>query len=135
MFDGLGYFLYRSTACDGLNVGDLEDILQAARQRNESASLTGCLHHEDGLFFQWLEGPQHQLQHVIQSILRDTRHRDITVLGEGSLAQRRFQDWRMRFSDRKHGSLMDWFASSSASTVDRSDYAGGVAAFLQSVAL
>lgn len=135
MFEGLGYFLYRSTARDGLTVGDLDNILDAARQRNSAGDLTGCLHHEDGLFFQWIEGPQSTLRAVVDSILQDSRHRDVTVLDEGRLSHRRFQDWRMRFSDRDQASLLDWFARSNTSTVDRSAYAGGVVAFLQAVSV
>lgn len=132
---GLAHFLYRSTAVERMTSQDLETILQVARERNAAAQVTGCLHHEDGLFFQWLEGPADSLRPIIESILRDTRHRDVTVLNEGPLDRRRFQDWRMRFSDRDQASLLDWFATSNASTVDRSDYAGGVVSFLQSVSI
>ncbi len=96
----------------------MQDILRTARHRNQSLGLTGCLHHEDGLFFQWLEGPA------------DDRHRDFEILDQGALDHRRFQDWRMRFSDRDRASLMDWFARSDSSTVHRGDYAGGVVAFM-----
>lgn len=132
-FSGLSYFLYRSTAVDGLSAGDLEAILSVARERNQQFSLTGCLHHEDGLFFQWLEGPADRLRPVVEAILRDPRHHEITVLNEGPLDHRRFGDWRMRFSERDQASLLDWFAQSNASTVDRGDYAGGVVAFLHSL--
>ena len=135
VFEGLGFFLYRSTARDGLSAGDLDNIRTVARQRNGACDLSGCLHHEGGLFFQWLEGPQTQLRAVVDSILQDSRHRDITVLDEGPLTHRRFQHWRMRFSDRDQASLLDWFAQSRASTVDPHDYAGGVAAFLQAVSV
>lgn len=70
---------------------------------------------------------------MIESILRDDRHHDVTVLNEGPLDVRRFEDWQMRFSDRDRKSLMDWFAAQSMSTVDRNEYAGGVVAFLQSI--
>lgn len=112
----------------------MHDILTAARRRNQSLGLTGCLHHEDGLFFQWLEGPAPELQKVIDLLHRDPRHQGIEVLGQGRLRQRHFQEWRMRFSDRDRASLMDWFALSDNSTVHRDDYAGGVTAFLMSVA-
>ncbi len=109
---------------------DLEAILDVARARNQSLTLTGCLHYEDGLFFQWLEGPAQGIEPVIVSIMADRRHRDLTVLGRGALDARRFQDWRMRFSDRDSASLMDWFARNDRPTVDRHDYAAGVASFL-----
>lgn len=130
---GLGFFLYRSAAQPWLDGSDMQDILEAARRRNQALGLTGCLHHEEGLFFQWLEGPAHALVQVGNLILRDGRHQDITMLDQGALDHRRFQDWRMRFSDRDRASLMDWFAGSDNSTVDRGDYAGGVVSFMMSL--
>ena len=108
----------------------MQDILRTARHRNQSLGLTGCLHHEDGLFFQWLEGPADGLRQVVSSLVHDDRHRDFEILDQGALDHRRFQDWRMRFSDRDRASLMDWFARSDSSTVHRGDYAGGVVAFM-----
>ncbi|MDB6179769.1 BLUF domain-containing protein [Paracoccus fistulariae] len=131
--DGLAYVIYRSSAVDHLRDEDLDDILISARARNEEKFVTGCLHYEDGMFFQWIEGPAEQLRQIIDLILKDERHRDIAVLGVGALEVRRFQDWRMRFSDRKNGSLMDWFACSEISTFDRKEYIGGVVTFLASL--
>ena len=127
---GLGFVLYRSTARAGLDGSAMQDILRTARHRNQSLGLTGCLHHEDGLFFQWLEGPADGLRKVVASLMDDDRHRDFEILDQGALDHRRFQDWRMRFSDRDRASLMDWFARSDSSTVHRGDYAGGVVAFM-----
>ena len=127
---GLGFVLYRSTARAGLDGSAMQDILRTARHRNQSLGLTGCLHHEDGLFFQWLEGPADGLRQVVSSLVDDDRHRDFEILDQGALDHRRFQDWRMRFSDRDRASLMDWFARSDSSTVHRGGYAGGVVAFM-----
>ncbi|AZY93446.1 MULTISPECIES: BLUF domain-containing protein [Paracoccus] len=132
---GLGFVLYRSTARAGLDGSTMQDILRTARHRNQSLGLTGCLHHEDGLFFQWLEGPADGLRKVVASLMDDDRHRDFEILDQGALDHRRFQDWRMRFSDRDRASLMDWFARSDSSTVHRGDYAGGVVAFMMGLDL
>lgn len=132
---GLGFVLYRSTARAGLDGSAMQDILRTARHRNQSLGLTGCLHHEDGLFFQWLEGPADGLRKVVASLIDDDRHRDFEILDQGALDHRRFQDWRMRFSDRDRASLMDWFARSDSSTVHRGDYAGGVVAFMMGLDL
>ena len=132
---GLGFVLYRSTARAGLDGSAMQDILRTARHRNQSLGLTGCLHHEDGLFFQWLEGPADGLRKVVASLVDDDRHRDFEILDQGALDHRRFQDWRMRFSDRDRASLMDWFARSDSSTVHRGDYAGGVVAFMMGLDL
>lgn len=133
--DGLGYFLYRSSAVPDLSGGELQKILRSARTHNQELGLTGCLHYEDGMFFQWLEGPRDPLISVVETILDDPRHSEISILDQGALDHRRFQDWRMRFSDRDRASLVDWFATSENSTFHRRDYAGGVVAFLMSVAI
>lgn len=133
--DGLAYLVYRSSAVDHLNDDNLQDILTAARDRNEENAVTGCLHYEDGMFFQWIEGPADAIHMIMSLILQDMRHYDVTVLGQGQLDARRFPDWRMRFSGRNNGSLMDWFASSDISTFDRKEYVGGVVTFLASVAV
>ncbi|QBX35047.1 BLUF domain-containing protein [Paracoccus liaowanqingii] len=132
--DGLGFVLYRSTARPGLENEDMRAILKAARSRNQTLGLTGCLHHEDGLFFQWLEGPGDGLARIMASLKDDGRHDGIVVLDQGPLDRRRFQDWHMRFSDRDHASLMDWFARSDTSTVHPAEYAGGVVSFMMSMA-
>ncbi|WP_282603627.1 BLUF domain-containing protein [Paracoccus sp. PARArs4] len=131
--EGLGFILYRSAAAPDLGSEDLKRILAVARQRNEEHGLTGCLHHEDGMFFQWLEGPTAPLAEVVAMIRADRRHEALAVLDQGPIAQRRFHDWRMRFSDRDSGSLMDWIAGMGGSTFDRGAYAGGVTSFLQSL--
>lgn len=133
-FDGLGFFLYRSEAAPGLTGAGLRDIVATARGRNQQLGLTGCLHHEDGLFFQWLEGPSEGLVPVRAAICADPRHRRIDMLDAGPLDHRRFQGWRMRFSDRGNGSLMDWFARSDSATVDRAHYTSGIVSFMLSTA-
>lgn len=132
-FAELSFFLYRSSAKQDFGNSELTRILSVARDRNGSIGVTGCLHYEDGLFFQWLEGPPDAVKDVVNSILGDERHHGVTVLDEGPLAMRQFQEWTMRYSGRDQRSLMDWFAAENVSTVDRNEYAGGVLAFLQSV--
>lgn len=132
--EGLGFFLYRSTARDGLTRADLRDILSEARRRNQELQLTGCLHYEDGLFFQWLEGPADGLWRVVDLIRADTRHHDLTVLGQGALDYRRFLDWRMRFTERRDLSLLDWIAASNVSTVEPKAFRDGLVRFLQQLA-
>ena len=132
--DVIGYTLYRSTAVRTPSGVQLDAILTTARDRNRALGLTGCLHYESGLFFQWLEGPKDALREVITSISNDSRHRDMVILVEGTLPERRFEDWEMRFSDPKSASLLDWLAGAQVSTLDRRHYADGVMTFLQSVA-
>lgn len=132
---GLTYFLYRSNARPNLTSEDLRSIVAEARQRNGACGVTGCLHFEDGLFFQWLEGPRMALDRIIALIRDDPRHEDITDLSYGPLSGRRFADWSMRSTDRDRASLLDWFASNQVSTIDRGAYAGSISAFLVAISI
>ena len=131
----IGFALYRSTASRALPAAELREILAVARERNRSLGVTGCLHHEDGLFFQWLEGAPAAIEQVLSSIRRDDRHRAMVVLAEGVLPTRLFDQWQMRFSNREDASLLNWLASAEVSTLNRRDYGAAVTAFLRSVAI
>lgn len=132
--DRLGYCLYRSMARPKLERDDLDAILDRARHRNRLHGLTGCLHFENGNFFQWLEGPWRQVFRLVDILRDDDRHMNMTVLDQGSLDQRLFTDWEMRFSDRDAASLFDWLADwGSRMDDDGGVDPGQVGAFLRSV--
>ena len=131
--DSLYYFLYRSNARAELNQDAIDAIVAEAQDRNELMGLTGCLHYEDGLFFQWLEGPKGRLDEVAGMIRRDPRHEDMTDLAYGPAKARHFADWTMRSTDRDKASLLDWFANHEVSTIDRGAYAGSIGAFLMAM--
>ncbi|MBW7057145.1 BLUF domain-containing protein [Paracoccus bogoriensis] len=128
---GLSFLLYRSNAAPWLTNDDMRAILASARDRNRDLSLTGCLHHEAGLFFQWLEGPAPAVQEVLALLRRDRRHSALNILSSGPLEHRLFRNWTMRYSDRDQMSLMDWFAGSDSSTVNPQDYVRSVVSFLR----
>lgn len=127
----IGYLLYRSVARPGLDQDDLDRILERSRRWNRSVGLTGCLHHEDGMFFQWIEGPRPRLFQLLEWLRDDDRHVNVTVLDQGQLSKRLFDDWEMRFSDRQVASLLDWLAARR----DRPDTgdAQGVADFMRTL--
>lgn len=132
--EGLAFFLYRSSAVEGLGRGELGDIVAVARARNLAEDLTGCMHFEDGLFFQWLEGNAPRLWPVVEAICRDPRHHDMMILGQGGLAARYFPAWQMHYSDRRDGCITDWFASRSLCTRDPAIYSRAIRDFLSSIA-
>lgn len=106
----LGYVLYRSVARPGLTGNDLDIILTKARVWNQSVALTGCLHHEGGMFYQWLEGPRSELYRLLDRIVDDSRHLNVMVLDQGVINKRLFEAWEMRFTDREASSILDWLA-------------------------
>ncbi len=131
--DRLGYCLYRSLALPGLADDHLDRILEGSRRRNRLNGLTGCLHYENGMFFQWLEGPWRQVFRLLDVLRDDVRHMDMTVLDQGSLDRRLFETWEMRFSDRRAASLFSWLADWNSRDDDENACAERVGAFLRSI--
>ena len=85
--------LYRSRERPGLLASDLNDIIDAAQERNRALAVTGLLlngHMEaipsaPGEFVQWLEGPEEAVEALFKSIEADARHTDVEVLARGPL--------------------------------------------------
>lgn len=110
MTDALRYLLYSSQALVSETSPGQQAILEAAQSRNAQLGLTGLLHREVDLFFQYLEGPAAALSEVMGLILADPRHEGLRVLAEGACQDRRFGGWSMGFTSRSNLSLFDWMA-------------------------
>lgn len=94
----LATLIYRSTAAVGLGATELVHLLEQARARNRSLSITGMLVFDDGHFFQWLEGPALAVDKLWRAIQNDSRHHDVRLLGQHSIPVRLFGDWEMRLA-------------------------------------
>jgi hypothetical protein len=75
-------------------------MLASSRARNRREGITGLLVHDQGQYFQWLEGPPAALERLWASIQNDRRHAEIELLGEPRLPMRLFADWEMRLAVR-----------------------------------
>lgn len=91
------YLVYSSVASGGLSEDDLRDILQSSQLRNADLNLTGMLLYCNGKFLQVLEGKKEDVHSLFYKISRDTRHRDLNVLLEGTIGARNFKNWSMGF--------------------------------------
>lgn len=87
---------YRSEATNPPSEGDLGRLLKQARSRNRAAGVTGMLLFSDNRFFQWLEGPEAQIDQIWSSIQNDRRHTRVEVLNREFSQCRLFTDWDMR---------------------------------------
>ena len=106
----LGFFIYLSETMLAPHSAAVRHLVAEAQQTNARHDLTGCLHHEDGLFCQWLEGPPAAVNHIGKKIEVDDRHFGVTFLDRGALDQRRFDSWSMRYSSAGRGSVLNWLA-------------------------
>lgn len=128
---GTSCFLYRSTCTASEPKLACRAILAEARQRNLLLDLTGYLHFEDGVFYQWLEGPAASLAQVEALIRRDPRHRDMHFLFRGTQDSRKFADWQMGFAVSDPGTLFEWVANKGVSPMDRARFASGILEFME----
>lgn len=93
--------------------------------------LTGHLHLEDGLFYQWLEGPPEALEGVRRKIARDIRHHSMETLWKGEQSERQFGNWHMGFGISDPGTLFNWVAQRGVSVSDMAEFSRGVLAFMR----
>lgn len=74
---------------------ELRTILVSARANNFELNVTGGLALLDGVFLQYLEGPEQSVKAIFARISRDRRHRDIKVLEQRAVPGRMFEDWSL----------------------------------------
>lgn len=94
----LASLAYVSSASRPLSEADLEALLSSARARNLQARITGVLLYHDGSFFQFLEGPEAELEATYARIVASKQHHGIIRLFHRAADRRYFDDWQMGFA-------------------------------------
>ena len=84
------------------------DMLEASRCDNGPKQITGFLHRENDIYYQWLEGPEAQVDALFGIIAVDGRHRLVKLLSRRAIPVRKFQGWTMGYANTNQGSLFDW---------------------------
>ena len=59
--------------------------------------ITGFLLYEQGNFMQVLEGPEADVNHLVDTIRVDTRHKGMIILWSRAIPEREFPSWCMGF--------------------------------------
>ncbi len=74
-------------------------LLQRARVHNLSKDVTGILLYSDVVFVQLLEGTHEGVSSAYERVIKDRRHRVVSILFEGEEleSERFFLDWNMGF--------------------------------------
>jgi hypothetical protein len=95
--------VYASHAVRAIDDGFIKSICEVASSRNAAQGITGVLCTQQGqeVFLQVLEGSRADVNTLYASIVRDTRHRDVTLLSYEEIEQRHFASWRMGMVDLK----------------------------------
>ncbi|HKB52842.1 MAG TPA: BLUF domain-containing protein [Ramlibacter sp.] len=102
--------LYASRAVDA-SPEAIESILAQSREYNPVNGITGVLCYGAGIFLQCIEGGRAQINDLYGHILRDARHRDVTLLSYEEILERRFGGWSMgqvNISKSNHTQLLKY---------------------------
>ena len=89
--------VYVSTSIDEVDSDTLQSILATAQANNEAHDLTGLLVFDDKYFVQVIEGGRAAVSKLLGNLYKDTRHKDLVVLGFHAIHQRQFPNWSMQF--------------------------------------
>lgn len=73
----------------------VEDIMVLARQNNARDGITGALAFTDGRFVQVLEGRPADLENLLERLISDDRHTNLTILARRGVQARDFLGWDM----------------------------------------
>jgi hypothetical protein len=89
--------VYASRATGSIDDALVDSILQRSRKYNLEQGITGilCSYAPGGVFVQVLEGGRAAVNELYNGIVRDPRHRDVTLLDYAEISERRFASWRM----------------------------------------
>ena len=93
----MNYLIYVSSASKSMSEAEIQEILASSQIKNARLQVTGLLVYRSGNFIQYIEGPQESINSLYQSICKDSRHRDMTVIDEGTVNARLFGDWQMGY--------------------------------------
>ena len=94
----LMHCIYASAATRQFETAKLTALLQAAREHNDAAGLTGMLLYTEGSFFQVLEGVPDAVEMLYARIELDKRHDQVTKIVAEAIPSRSFANWTMGFS-------------------------------------
>lgn len=102
---------YASSATRLMSVGQLVELIEQIRPKNERLGVTGLLLYSGGNVIQTLEGEEQVVDDLLAAIAADPRHTDVRVVDRRVVAERAFATWSMGFrnvSAREVAELQDF---------------------------
>jgi len=99
--------IYVSTLADDAPVRVVADIAIKSRSNNQRADITGLLVFDGLHFCQQLEGCAREVAAAMARIQGDPRHRNVEVLHQGPLDQRRFTRFSLGYTSVEDIELLE----------------------------
>jgi Sensors of blue-light using FAD len=88
--------VYCSKATAGVDDTAVARIIETSRRANPERGITGLLVFGSGIFFQWLEGPRHNVNELMDKLKADPRHDSVVIFSDNEeVRERLFPDWDM----------------------------------------
>lgn len=87
--------VYKSRVQAEISASELYQLVKSASQKNAANNISGVLLFDGDYFLQYLEGPDHEVESLYETIATDTRHRHVVKLMEDHSPTRRFGVWSM----------------------------------------
>lgn len=129
--------LYASRATEPIDEALLQSIVERSRASNLEHGITGilCVYADGGVFLQVIEGARREVNALYGNLLRDRRHRDVTLLHFAEIEERHFSAWRMGSVDLKKVNLSTILRYSEKPVLDPFSMSGaGALALLEELA-
>jgi hypothetical protein len=87
--------LYASRAAEPVTPDLIDSILRSSHAHNPALGITGVLCYGGDVYMQVLEGGRSAVNNLYNTIVRDSRHREVMLLKYTEIAERRFAGWTM----------------------------------------
>ncbi len=87
--------LYASRAAEPVTADVIESILHKSHEHNPARGITGVLCYGGDVYMQVLEGGRAAVNGLYNTIVRDSRHREVMLLQYREVGERRFAGWTM----------------------------------------
>ena len=119
--------VYASRSTDPIDDALVASIVEQSKKYNLEHGITGvlCTYSEGHLLLQVLEGGRAEVNQLYGAIVRDSRHRDVTMLDYAEITERRFASWRMGSVNLNRVNLGIILRFSETSVLDPFSMSGG----------
>lgn len=77
----------------------IDDILKIAHNNNPKKNITGCLLYHNKIFLQILEGEKQNVLSLFETIKKDNRHNNVTLIKTENVNNRMFPGFSMAFDE------------------------------------
>lgn len=90
--------IYASRPTQPFKAAALNAILTTARAHNPQHGLTGMLLYDHHFYMQVLEGERHQVNALLNCLVKDPRHSNFMLLRFATIQERMYPQWDMGYA-------------------------------------